>query len=100
MLLGSLLAPFNASLATRLGGKPRLASAITTLGVVLLILLPELALALELALERELAILRADLDKKNSELGAMDRLREGLERELTAARESLGKAGRGGLFRR
>jgi predicted PurR-regulated permease PerM len=44
MLLGSLLAPFNASLATRLGGKPRLASAITTLGVVLLILLPIFAI--------------------------------------------------------
>jgi predicted PurR-regulated permease PerM len=44
MLLGSLLAPFNASLATRLGGKPRLASAVTTLGVVLLILLPIFAI--------------------------------------------------------
>ena len=44
MLLGSLLAPFNASLATRLGGKPRLASAITTMGVVLLILLPIFAI--------------------------------------------------------
>ena len=45
VLLGSLLAPFNASLATRLGGKPRLASTITMVGVVLLILLPILAIA-------------------------------------------------------
>jgi predicted PurR-regulated permease PerM len=45
VLLGSLLAPLNASLATRLGGKPRLASVITTVGVVLLILLPIFAIA-------------------------------------------------------
>ena len=45
VLLGSLLAPLNASLATRLGGKPRLASSITMVGVVLLILLPILAIA-------------------------------------------------------
>ncbi len=45
VLLGSLLAPFNASLAARLGGRPKLASAITTVGVVLLVLLPILAIA-------------------------------------------------------
>jgi predicted PurR-regulated permease PerM len=45
VLLGSLLAPFNASLSTRLGGKPRLASSITLVGVVLLILLPIFAIA-------------------------------------------------------
>ncbi len=45
VLLGSLLAPFNASLATRLGGRPRLASSITMVGVVLLILLPIFAIA-------------------------------------------------------
>jgi predicted PurR-regulated permease PerM len=44
VLLGSLLAPFNATLATRLGGKPRLASSITMVGVVLLILLPIFAI--------------------------------------------------------
>jgi predicted PurR-regulated permease PerM len=44
VLFGSLLAPLNASLAARLGGKPRLASAITTTGVVLLILLPIFAI--------------------------------------------------------
>ena len=45
VLLGSLLAPFNASLAVRMGGRPKLASAITTAGVVLLVLLPILAIA-------------------------------------------------------
>jgi len=45
VLLGSLLAPLNASLATRLGGRPRLASSITMVGVVLLILLPIFAIA-------------------------------------------------------
>lgn len=44
VLLGSLLAPLNSSLATRLGGKPTLASAITMVGVVLLVLLPILAI--------------------------------------------------------
>jgi predicted PurR-regulated permease PerM len=45
VLLGSLLAPLNAALATRLGGKPTLASTITMIGVVLLILLPIFAIA-------------------------------------------------------
>jgi predicted PurR-regulated permease PerM len=44
VLVGALLAPLNASLAVRLGGRPRLASAITTTGVVLLILLPIFAI--------------------------------------------------------
>jgi len=39
-LLGSLLAPLNSRLARRLGGRPRLASAITTLLAVVLFLLP------------------------------------------------------------
>jgi predicted PurR-regulated permease PerM len=39
-LLGSLLAPLNARLTLRLGGRPRLASGITTLLAVLLLLLP------------------------------------------------------------
>jgi len=39
-LLGSLLAPWNARLAQRLGGRPRLASTITTLLTVMLFLLP------------------------------------------------------------
>lgn len=51
-------------------------------------------------LERELNILRADLDKKNAELGAMDRLRDSMERELAGAREAIAARTRGGLFRR
>ena len=39
-LLGSLLAPLNSRLARRLGGRPRLASATTTLLAVLLLLMP------------------------------------------------------------
>jgi predicted PurR-regulated permease PerM len=44
-LLGSLLAPFNARLTLRLGGRPRLASGITTLLAVLLFLLPVAVIA-------------------------------------------------------
>ena len=38
ILLGALLAPLNSRLAVRLGGRPKLASTITTIGVVLLLL--------------------------------------------------------------
>lgn len=44
VLLGALLAPVNSRLAARLGGKPRLASGLTTVGVVLLLLLPIIAI--------------------------------------------------------
>ena len=44
VLLGALLAPVNSRLAARLGGKPRLASGLTTVGVVLLLLLPIVAI--------------------------------------------------------
>lgn len=43
-LLGALLAPWNARLARRLGGRRRLASGLTTLGVVVLLLLPFVAI--------------------------------------------------------
>jgi len=39
-LLGALLAPVNKRLATRLGGRKRIASALTTVGVVVLLLMP------------------------------------------------------------
>jgi len=44
-LLGSLLAPANSRLATRLGGRTRLASAITTILAVVLFLLPVAVIA-------------------------------------------------------
>jgi predicted PurR-regulated permease PerM len=44
-LLGSLLAPANGRLATRLGGRARLASAITTILTVVLFLLPVAVIA-------------------------------------------------------
>jgi predicted PurR-regulated permease PerM len=44
-LLGSLLAPANSRLATRLGGRARLASAITTILTVVLFLLPVAVIA-------------------------------------------------------
>jgi predicted PurR-regulated permease PerM len=43
-LLGALLAPLNARLAARLGSRPRLAASVTTVGVVLLVLLPLIAI--------------------------------------------------------
>jgi predicted PurR-regulated permease PerM len=39
-LLGALLAPVNKRLAARLGGRKRIASALTTIGVVVLLLMP------------------------------------------------------------
>jgi len=44
VLLGSLLAPVNARLSRRLGNRPRLASGLTTFGVVVLLLLPIVAI--------------------------------------------------------
>ena len=44
-LLGSLLAPLNSRISRRLGGRPRTASAITTLLAVLLFLLPVVVIA-------------------------------------------------------
>jgi predicted PurR-regulated permease PerM len=44
-LLGAVLAPWNARLAARLGNRPRLASAITTVLTVLLFVLPVAAIA-------------------------------------------------------
>jgi predicted PurR-regulated permease PerM len=44
VLLGALLAPFNARLCARLGGRQKLAASITTVGVVLLVLLPLIAI--------------------------------------------------------
>jgi predicted PurR-regulated permease PerM len=44
ILLGALLAPATARLAARLGNRPRLASSLMTVAVVLLLLLPILAL--------------------------------------------------------
>jgi predicted PurR-regulated permease PerM len=49
ILIGALLAPLNARLAARLGGRLQLASSITTLGVLLLLLLPLLGMAAAVA---------------------------------------------------
>jgi predicted PurR-regulated permease PerM len=49
VLIGSLLAPLNARLAVRLGGRPQLASGITTIGVFLLLLLPLLGMVAAVA---------------------------------------------------
>jgi predicted PurR-regulated permease PerM len=49
LLLGSLLAPLNLRLAARLGGRPRLASAVTLLLTVLLFILPVATVAGALA---------------------------------------------------
>jgi predicted PurR-regulated permease PerM len=49
VMLGALLAPLNARLAARLGGRPQLASSITTIGVLLLLLLPFLGMVAAVA---------------------------------------------------
>ena len=60
VLLGSLLAPWNARLARRLGGRPRLASALTTLAVVVLLLLPFVAIGGAVAAQAAQLLQRID----------------------------------------
>jgi len=50
--------------------------------------------------ERELAILRADLEKKTAELLAMDELRARLENDLDNLRREVQRLRERGLFRR
>lgn len=67
LLLGSVLAPFNTRLAQRLGGRPRLASAITTLLAVLLFLLPVATVAGGVAAQA--AQLLRDLEQHVPQIG-------------------------------
>jgi predicted PurR-regulated permease PerM len=60
ILLGALLAPLNSRLAVRLGGRPKLASTITTAGVVLLLLLPIIAIGGAVASEAAQLLKRID----------------------------------------
>jgi len=60
ILLGALLAPLNSRLAVRLGGRPKLASTITTTGVVLLLLLPIIAIGGAVASEAAQLLKRID----------------------------------------
>jgi predicted PurR-regulated permease PerM len=59
-LLGALLAPLNARLAVRLGGRPRLAASVTTVGVVLLVLLPLIAIGGAVAAQASQLVGRID----------------------------------------
>jgi predicted PurR-regulated permease PerM len=73
MLIGGLLAPVNARLATRLGGRPRLASGLTTVAVVVLLLMPIVAIGGAVAAQAAQLLKRfegssrqlADLDLSN-----------------------------------
>jgi predicted PurR-regulated permease PerM len=58
VMIGALLAPLNARLADRLGGRPQLASSITTLGVLLLLLLPLLGMAAAVATQAKQLVSR------------------------------------------
>jgi predicted PurR-regulated permease PerM len=60
VLLGALLAPLNARLAARLGDRPQLASSITTLGVLLLLLLPVLGMVAAVATQAGQLLSRID----------------------------------------
>jgi predicted PurR-regulated permease PerM len=62
VLLGSLLAPFNRRLAHRLGGRPKLASGLTTVGVVVLLLLPLVAIGGAVAAQAAQLLKRIDTD--------------------------------------
>jgi predicted PurR-regulated permease PerM len=68
VLIGSLLAPWNARLAVRLGGRQRLATALTLLGVVLLFMLPLLGLAGAVAAQAAQLLQR--LDAQGIQLGS------------------------------
>jgi predicted PurR-regulated permease PerM len=70
VLLGALLAPVNSRLAARLGGKPRLASGLTTVGVVLLLLLPIIAIGGAVAAQA--ANLLQRLDTKQLRASSID----------------------------
>jgi predicted PurR-regulated permease PerM len=61
-LLGALLAPVNSRLAARLGGRPRLASGLTTVGVVLLLLMPIVAIGGAVAAQAAQLLQRIDAD--------------------------------------
>jgi predicted PurR-regulated permease PerM len=60
VLLGALLAPFNARIAARLGGRRRLASGLTIVGVVLLVLLPVIAIGGAVATQAAQLLQRID----------------------------------------
>jgi predicted PurR-regulated permease PerM len=62
VLLGALLAPSNARLARRLGNRPRLAAGLTTVGVVLLLLLPVLAIGAAVAAQAAQLLSRIDTE--------------------------------------
>ena len=60
VLLGALLAPFNARLSARLGDRPKLAASVTTVGVVLLVLLPLIAIGGAVAAQASQLVGRID----------------------------------------
>ncbi|HEX9207623.1 MAG TPA: AI-2E family transporter [Steroidobacteraceae bacterium] len=60
VLLGALLAPVNARVAARLGGRRRLASGLTIVGVVLLVLLPVIAIGGAVATQAAQLLQRID----------------------------------------
>jgi predicted PurR-regulated permease PerM len=82
VLLGALLAPVNARLAARLGGKPHLASGLTTVGVVLLLLLPIIAIGGAVAAQAAHLLQRIDttqLRASNIDLARVPMLQRPLE---------------------
>ena len=82
VLLGSLLAPVNSRLAARLGGKPRLASGLTTVGVVLLLLLPIIAIGGAVAAQAAQLVQKMDttqLRASTLDLGHLPILQKPLE---------------------
>ncbi len=88
-LLGALLAPWNARLARRLGGRRRLASGLTTLGVVVLLLLPFVAIGGAVAAQAAQLLKRFDtqsLSPSNLDLSHVPLL----ARPLQWAQETVG----------
>jgi predicted PurR-regulated permease PerM len=72
VLIGALLAPLNARLARRLGNRPRTASALTTVGVVVLLLGPIIAVAGAVAAQAAQLLRSIDTDKLRQQTSDLD----------------------------
>jgi predicted PurR-regulated permease PerM len=89
VLLGALLTPFNRRLTRRLGNRPRLAAGLTTVGVVVLLLMPILAIGGAVAAQAAQLLNRIDtraLRPANLDLSHIP----GLARPLAWVQETVG----------
>jgi predicted PurR-regulated permease PerM len=72
VLIGALLAPWNARLSRRLGNRPRTASAITTVGVIVLLLGPIIGIGGAVAAQAAQLLRSIDTEKLRESTGNLD----------------------------